>query len=351
MRRSPPTALLSLFIACIAFPERPAPSTTEQQTVSRRRIPVTGACHISPIVDNLDKSARFYHDLLGLDLVPTPPAGPLPWDRDPGHLHLHGTEGARLRFIGARMPGVRCGIELVEFGNINRSAVQRRIQDPGAVTLILLVRDLDSLFGRLKRAGVRVVTTGGAPIAMSATNRTRAVIVKDPDGHFVELAELDPPPSTTLPASSHVIGLRLRITVGDLDRTVAYYQRLLGIEGRTRPASRDMNVAAMMGLPEAQYRLSVAEIPGSTLLLEFLEFSGIKKDVVRARVQDPGSFRLQLNVRDIDATLAGLSLAGGRIISTKNQPARMTFGGKPWRLAVVDDLNNLFLVLQQGPNP
>src|SRR5215212_1390886 len=61
---------------------------------------VTGACHVSPIVDDLDRSARFYHDLIGLDLVPTPSPGPLPWDEDPGHLQLHGMPQARLRFIG-----------------------------------------------------------------------------------------------------------------------------------------------------------------------------------------------------------------------------------------------------------
>src|SRR4051794_5261718 len=76
---------------------------------------VTSACHVSPIVSNLDTAAHFYHDLIGLDLVPSPPPGPLPWDTDPGHLELHGVPKARLRFIGARMPGVFCGVELVEF--------------------------------------------------------------------------------------------------------------------------------------------------------------------------------------------------------------------------------------------
>src|SRR5262245_49194761 len=76
---------------------------------------VTSACHVSPIVDDLDKTARFYCDVLGLDLMPPPPSGPLPVDTDPGHLTLHGLPGSRLRFIQARMPGVRCGIEMVEF--------------------------------------------------------------------------------------------------------------------------------------------------------------------------------------------------------------------------------------------
>src|SRR5215207_5814245 len=72
---------------------------------------VTGVCHVSPIVANLDRSGRFYHDLLGLDLIPAPTAESLPWDTGPGHLQLHGLPKARLRFIGARMPNVRCGIE------------------------------------------------------------------------------------------------------------------------------------------------------------------------------------------------------------------------------------------------
>ena len=146
---------------------------------------------------------------------------PLPWDEDPGHLHLHGLPQARLRFIGARMPGIRCGVELVEINNVERTPVRRRMQDPGAVTLILLVRDLDAAFAKLKAAGVPVVTTGGAPLAMSATNKTRAVIVQDPDGHFVELAQLDPLPATTAPASSNVIGIRLRVTVARHGRHAA----------------------------------------------------------------------------------------------------------------------------------
>ena len=95
------------------------------------------------------------------------------------------------------------------------------MQDPGAVTLILLVRDIDAAFAKLKAAGVPVVTTGGAPLAMSTANKTRAVIVQDPDGHFVELAQLDPLPATTAPASSNVIGIRLRVTVADMEADAA----------------------------------------------------------------------------------------------------------------------------------
>ena len=116
------------------------------------------------------------------------------------------------------------------------------MQDPGAVTLILLVRDLDAAFAKLKAAGVPVVTTGGAPLAMSTTNKTRAIIVQDPDGHFVELAQLDPLPATAAPASSNVIGIRLRVTVADMDGTLRFYRERLGLTGELRPSRRAAGV-------------------------------------------------------------------------------------------------------------
>jgi hypothetical protein len=109
---------------------------------------------------------------------------------------------------------------------------------------------------------------------------------------------------------------------------------------------------AMTGLPETgEYRLSTVQLPASNLILEFVEFKGLDsaRAPVPSRVQDPGSFRLQLTFRDIDITLAALKNAGGQVISTGAMPVRMTFGSRPWRLAVVPDPDNLFLIVQQGP--
>jgi catechol 2,3-dioxygenase-like lactoylglutathione lyase family enzyme len=301
---------------------------------------VAGACHVSPIVSNLDRSAEFYHNLLGLDLVPTPAAGPLPWDTDPGHLELHGLPKAKLRFIGARMPGVRCGVELVQFDQVARKAVDRRMQDPGSALLILLVRDLKPIFEKLKAARVPVLTAGGVPMHVGAS-KIPVVVVSDPDGHPIEIAELRPLPPTTAPESSNVAGIRLRITVSDMEQTVSYYRETLGLTIKPGEFTRDEAVMAMLGLPRSgEFRVATAEFPGSSFVLEFIEFRGVgKTKMLKARVQDPGAYRLQLNVNDIDATL--------RSLRSSKQPVRMMFGANPWRLAVVEDLNNLFLVLQE----
>jgi len=295
---------------------------------------VTGACHVSPIVADLDRSVRFYRDLLGFESAST--ASSIAWDTRRELLDLHGLPNARVRSVSLHVAGARCGIEPVQFDKVDRRAVRRRMQDPGAVTLILLVRDLDALFAKLQAAHVDVVTTGGAPVAPSPTSRTRAVIVKDPDGHFVELAQLDPLPSTTVPASANVFDLRFRVTVNNLDEAVQYYRDGLGIAGKSAAFSGSAGVMAMMGLPaNVEYRVNMTTIPGSSLILEFLELKGIDRATRAARVQDPGSYRLQLIVDDVDKTLDGLHKVGARVISTAAN-----------RL-LAQDLNNVFLVLQK----
>ena len=159
--------VLVLFVVCVSAAIATQPTQSAPGDV-------TSACHVSPIVSDLDRSAHFYRDIIGLDLVPTPGTGRLPWDTDPGHLDLHGLPTARLRFIGARMPGVFCGVELVEFAGAEQRSVRRRLQDPGAALLILLVRDIDAIFSRLKAGGATVLTKGGAPIFVGPAKTARA---------------------------------------------------------------------------------------------------------------------------------------------------------------------------------
>jgi len=113
-------------------------------------------------------------------------------------------------------------------------------------------------------------------------------------------------------------------------------------------------VMRMLGLPEtAEYQTASIQMPGSALIFELIGFRGLDsaKAPVPSRVQDPGSFRLQLTMGSIDAALATLRNAGARVISTGGVPVRMTFGSRPWQLSVVPDANNLFLIVQQAPPP
>jgi predicted enzyme related to lactoylglutathione lyase len=141
--------------------------------------------------------------------------------------------------------------------------------------------------------------------------------------------------------------------VTDTEKAAIYYRQALGIGVVPGVFTKDESVMSMMGFPAAaQYRVATSTLPGSQLVLEFIEFKGVgETKSLPSRVQDPGSYRLQLNVRDIDETLAALKQAGSRVISSEGSPVRMTFGSNPWRLAVVQDPNNLFLVVQQRLAP
>src|SRR5580704_14059070 len=68
---------------------------------------VTGSGNFSPMVANLDKTVEFFHDVLGLTLSAAESARPVPWDAEPWHRDLHGSQGSPMRFATARVPGGR----------------------------------------------------------------------------------------------------------------------------------------------------------------------------------------------------------------------------------------------------
>jgi len=201
--------------------------------------------------------------------------------------------------------------------------------------------------------GTPVVTIGGAPMAVG-TGKTRGVVVRDPDGHFVELAQLDPLPETTAPESANVIGVRVRLTVDDAEQALHVYRDILGLqEGEHGSFKRNDAVMAMLGMKGGQYRLNTVQVPATGLRIEFIDFKGVDRRTVRARIQDPGSTRMQLQVRDVDATIAALKGVGGTVVSagggTVELPGR---GGATTKVAIVRDPNNLFIVLlQAAPQP
>jgi predicted enzyme related to lactoylglutathione lyase len=319
--------------------QAPARNTHTAATAS---VSVLHTGHFSPIVADLDRTMAFYRDVLELEIATEPPPT---WDAEPWLRGLHGTPDAAIRFATAKIPGVNWGIEMVEFKDSHRWPAQPRVQDPGACTVALAVRDLDVVLARLKRAGAPVVSAGGAPVDDfgSGDTRYRAVIVRDPDGHFVEIFKATPQPPTKAPASSNVIGGGVRIVVESLDRTLALYRDQLGWPFGKATPSDSKAFQDLTGLPAAKSRHSVATAPDGALY-ELVEFQGVNRTPLGTRVQDPGSTRFQLIVSDLDAALARFKEAGGSVVSA---------GGRPvvesgMRYAVVRDFNGLFIVVWKG---
>jgi catechol 2,3-dioxygenase-like lactoylglutathione lyase family enzyme len=146
----------------------------------------------------------------------------------PGEAAVDGATHAHQRTVRLRIFSVPIGTSalLQHLHDVGRTRNPHRTAEayPGAAMLILLVRDIDSIFSRLKAAGVTVLTKGGAPMSVGPSKTARGVIVQDPDGHPIELAQIEPTPPTTAAAESNVIGIRLRITVRDSDEAASYYR-------------------------------------------------------------------------------------------------------------------------------
>ena len=298
---------------------------------------VIGSGSFSPIVKDVDKSLAFYRSLLGV--APPSQVTPTAFSNDSALANFLGTPTAQIGVATVRIPGTMMNVEIVDFKDIDRKAVQPRLQDPGAVMLILLVRDVDALLGRMKNEGVHVVTTGGLPVNLN--EETRAVVIQDPDGFHIELLQLDPLPETTAPASSNVIGSRFALTVEDTERTMRVFRDVLGFKPQSGPFTDAAN--RLMNTPGALIRRTAAQVPGSPLEINFLEFKGIDRKPINARIQDPGATRLQLRVRDVDTTVKSLKAAGGQVVTTGGDGGPINMRGL--RVAIVRELNNLFLVI------
>jgi catechol 2,3-dioxygenase-like lactoylglutathione lyase family enzyme len=327
-----------------------APATAAQAGPAPTGLVVGSGNFFSPIVGDLDKAVAFYRDGLGLDVQGAPANA----DANPALRHMFGLPDASLRWTIGRPAGMRGGVEIVEITRAGGKPLERRLQDSGAVTLIVLVRDIDAVFGRLKQLGAPVVTRGGSPIPVpGGAQRSRAVIVKDPDGHFVELFQPDPVPAAASTPPSNIIEVRVRLAVTDVDKETLLYRDALGLAVRA-PGSFEKQPAVldMMGLPPgAEYRASMFTVPTSGLTFELIDFKGVDRRAVRGNVQDPGSTRMQLQVRDVDAAIATLVRAGGAVISTGGTAVEMPGRGGATRAAIVRDPDNLFLVLLQTAPP
>jgi catechol 2,3-dioxygenase-like lactoylglutathione lyase family enzyme len=299
-----------------------------------------GSGSFSPIVESLRRTLAFYA-LLGMEVPEGAAVKPQPFSVNPRLHSMLGTNGAKERHVNARVPG-GFTLEPIEFDGIDRKPARPRIQDPGAITLVVYVRDVDTLLAKAMAAGVPVLTPGGKPILRAGD--TRAVLLQDPDGRPVELRQANPLPATTAPATSNVIGSRITMTVADTERTMRLYRDKLGFAFDGKPGfAADPELDALAGVKGGQVRHSVLMAPGGRMTIELLEFKGLAGTPLRSRIQDPGSARIQVRVRELDAMLAMVTATtGSQVTSTTEKPVALP---PNFRGVIVPDYDNLYLTM------
>jgi catechol 2,3-dioxygenase-like lactoylglutathione lyase family enzyme len=304
---------------------------------------IVGTGTFTPIVEDMDRSLAFYHDVLGMEVPPLPASGGArPYNNPNPRLGMFfDISGAKERHQSARVPGLRTGVEAMEIQNVEHKTIQLRVQDPGNATLVLLVRDVDAALVRAKQANVPIVTAGGKPVTFA--DGARAVLIRDVDNRFIEIRQPASMPETGAPATSNIVEIRVSIAVNDMDRTKQVYRDLFGfkVEGETAFAA-DKAMQALTGLSSAEVRRSRVQAPGSELWLEFVEFKGVDRTPLRMHIRDRGAARLQLRTQNIDAMVNAVKSAGLTILTQGGGAVPIPPNLKG---SLVADPNNFFVSL------
>jgi len=297
--------------------------------------------HLGREIGNVELMIHFYHDLIGLGLL-GPRSTPRPFgSKETGPALLEFVElgqgvpnpmDARNRAVILPIPGTsipggqQMAIEAIEIKNIESRPYKPSMSDPGASHIKLIVRDLDKTLAVLKDELVPVITVGGEPVTISdypgLEGKIRAVFVRDPDGYPVGLMEITPPPATTASKESNIIGARIAVVVDDLETTCRWFQHLVGPDLKfwLSPVFKgEKNYVELTDTP-GQFRMAMALIPGSPVVMEFIEYRDHLKNFLRPHIQDPGTAHILFMSKDVDIVMPRMKAAGLHTLSATNKP-------------------------------
>jgi len=270
--------------------------------------------NLAHTTESLEKTVPFYRDVLGLPVNgASDPLAQKPQKLDEDMSKFTATKGMSFRAATFRIPNAAFGFELTEFTGGSRKLVRPNIQDIGAATLALQVRDIEKVIARVKASGAPIVTVGGAPVnpTGNASSKLREIVIRDPDGFFVELQQPDPIPAN---ATGDILGASVQLSIEDSAKTVAFMRDAMGFNARpTGALTSNPVVANLIGLPGAQWRITHGSIPGTTLDFGLIEYSGVARAKVAAGAEDPGSPAFTMVVRDVNAAVVQWTKAGGTV--------------------------------------
>lgn len=122
--------------------------------------------------------------------------------------------------------------------------------------------------------------------------------------------------------------LHTGLTVSDLDRSVAFYRDLLGLELITQWDSSQPYLRAVVGYPDAELRIALLRLPAAPDAapghhIELLEYRRPRGSRGDANTYNPGNGHVAFMVDDLDATYADLKAKGVRF---KSAPVDITHG-------------------------
>lgn len=321
-------------VAFVAFAQTESPDLVKPQ--------IRSLSHAIHAVEDLETTLAFYRDVFGLNGTPNDfpnPAVP----------QLTDAPGVTLRLSMMPLPGAM-RFELTHFKGLERKPARAAYTDPGAASIVLYVRDLDSAVANAKKANAPIVTTGGAPVEITtAKGKARSIVLRDPDGFFVQVIQETPAPGAP---EGNVHRVSLAYTMESAEATAKFYNGMMGLE-LTGPSafSKDPAVLRLVGAPEGtEFRKLTGVIPGPPAYVEFTEFRGVPRTKFHLRVRDPGAPAMAIQVVNLTGMVAQMKAAGTHLISANGQI--VNFGNGTHNIFIEDPNGmNIELFERSGPPP
>jgi len=255
--------------------------------------------HVTVSVSDVNKSLAFYRDLLGFPVL--------------GRLYYHNKVGLVIDFLDI---GNHAILEIFSFGVPTKPS--ELIPDDlqlGMRHMAFMVKNVDATAARLKKAGVEFTLE-----PTDATGGVRIAFFKDPDGTLCEIIQgtlsyhnvgqkplpVSVPPAGA-PGKSELCYDHTSLTVANIDKSLAFYQGILGFPALGQLVFHD----------ERGFLITYLQCGNSVLEL----FSFDKPTIYHTWNPDEtvlGLKHLGILVDDVDAVHARLVKAGVRIIYPPN---------------------------------
>jgi len=119
------------------------------------------------------------------------------------------------------------------------------------------------------------------------------------------------------------------IQVADIERSVAFYEQLIGLELVARWTRDQEYIQDLVGYPGVELHVAVFRLPKSDACLEVLEYKNVERSPVDPGTANPGTAHLCLYVEDLEAVYDRLRDAGVEFVSGVQTPtAGPSTGGR-----------------------
>ena len=331
-------ALAFCFVSAVSAMAFVAWSQTESPEQAKPQI--RSLSHAIHAVEDLDTTLTFYRDVFGLK--GTPQDFP-----NPAVPQLTNAPGVTLRLSMMRLPGSML-FELTHFKGLERKPARAAYTDPGAGSIVLYVRNLDEAVANAKKANAPIVTTGGEPVEVNtAKGKARSIVLRDPDGFFVQVVQETPAAGAP---EGNVHRVSLAYTIESAESTSKFYNGMMGIElSGPSTFSKDPAMLKLVGAPKGtEFRKLTGLLPGPPAYVEFTEFRGVPRTKFHLRVRDPGAPAMAIQVINLTGMVAQMKAAGVNLISANGQI--VDFGNGTHNIFVEDPNGmNIELFERSGP--